>query len=120
LELQTAFANQDSLRSFVYDFEDEFPTEDLGKAWEKGTMTVDEIRKETVERLIESRKKAGQDGYNEKKSKENQTSPYSWRKAVDSMEGQEQSDGSKLYYLYFKDGVRRTVDRKTYEKYTNL
>ena len=35
LQLQTAFANQDSLRSFIYDFEDEFPTEDLGTAWEK-------------------------------------------------------------------------------------
>tara|TARA_B100000768_G_scaffold83700_1_gene79179 strand:+ start:5768 stop:6871 length:1104 start_codon:yes stop_codon:yes gene_type:complete len=120
LQLEKSFANQDSLRSFIYDFEDEFPTEQLGVAWEKGTMTVDEIRKETINRLIESRKKAGQDGYNEKQSEKNQTSPYNWRKAVDHMEGQEQSDGSRLYYLYFKDGVRKTVDKKTYDKYTNL
>ena len=66
LQLQTAFANQDSLRSFIYDFEDEFPTEDLGKLWEENPNNgdvINQIRGEVINRLVNSRIQAGQAGY---------------------------------------------------------
>jgi hypothetical protein len=71
LQLQTAFANQDSLRSFIYDFEDEFPTEDLGKLWEENPNNgdvVNQIRGEVINRLVNSRIQAGQAGYSQKQS----------------------------------------------------
>ena len=111
LELEKSFANQDSLRSFVYDFEDEFPTEDLGKAWEEGTMTVDEIRKKTIGRLIESRKKAGQDGYNEKKSKDNSSSKSKPKELAGVFEGQ--------HYIRRKDGTLFPVNEAEYKRYSD-
>lgn len=125
-QLEEDFESRDALMSMVYDFDSIVTTTDLAKRWdaskesENSLDEINSIKEELITRLVNARVDVSNKGYNEKKSKENQTSPYSWRKAVDSMEGQEQSDGSKLYYLYFKDGVRRTVDRKTYEKYTNL
>lgn len=125
-ELEQDFESRDALMSMVYDFDSIVPTEDLARRWdaskelENSLDEINNIKETLITRLVEARVKVSDQGYNEKKSKENQTSPYSWRKAVDSMEGQEQSDGSRLYYLYFKDGVRRTVDKKTYDKYTNL
>jgi len=71
LQLQTAFANQDSLRSFIYDFEDEFPTEDLGKLWEENPNNgdvINQIRGEVINRLVNSRIQAGQAGYAQRKS----------------------------------------------------
>jgi hypothetical protein len=71
LQLQTAFANQDSLRSFIYDFEDEFPTEDLGKLWEENPNNgdvINQIRGEVINRLVNSRIQAGQAGYSQKQS----------------------------------------------------
>ncbi len=71
LQLQTAFANQDSLRSFIYDFEDEFPTEDLGKLWEENPGNgdvINQIRGEVINRLVNSRIQAGQAGYAQKQS----------------------------------------------------
>ena len=107
LQLQTAFANQDSLRSFIFDFEDEFPTEQLGIAWEDGTMTVDEIRKETIERLIESRKKAGQDGYNEKqRGKENQGN-FGIPTLIPGNDG---------YFLTMPDGDLKKVSKAVYDR----
>ena len=111
LQLEKSFANQDSLRSFVYDFEDEFPTEDLGKAWELGTMTVDEIRKKTIGRLIESRKKAGQDGYNEKKSKDNSSSKSKPKELAGVFEGQ--------HYIRRKDGTLFPVNEAEYKRYSD-
>jgi len=107
LQLQTAFANQDSLRSFIFDFEDEFPTEQLGIAWEKGTMTVDEIREITINRLIESRKKAGQDGYNEKqRGKENQGN-FGIPTLVPGNDG---------YFLKMPDGDLKKVSKAVYDR----
>jgi len=77
LELQTAFANQDSLRSFIYDFEDEFPTEDLGKLWEENPNNgdvINQIRGEVINRLVNSRIQAGQAGYSQKQSSVKPTS----------------------------------------------
>ena len=71
LQLQTAFANQDSLRSFIYDFEDEFPTEDLGKLWEENPNNgdvINQIRGEVINRLVNSRIQAGQAGYSQRQS----------------------------------------------------
>lgn len=71
LQLQTAFANQDSLRSFIYDFEDEFPTEDLGKLWEENPNNgdvINQIRSEVINRLVNSRIQAGQAGYSQRQS----------------------------------------------------
>lgn len=71
LQLQTAFANQDSLRSFIYDFEDEFPTEDLGKLWEENPNNgdvINQIRSEVINRLVNSRIQAGQAGYAQRQS----------------------------------------------------
>ena len=71
LQLQTAFANQDSLRSFIYDFEDEFPTEDLGKLWEENPNNgdvINQIRGEVINRLVNSRIQAGQAGYAQRQS----------------------------------------------------
>jgi len=71
LKLQTAFANQDSLRSFIYDFEDEFPTEDLGKLWEENPNNgdvINQIRGEVINRLVNSRIQAGQAGYSQRQS----------------------------------------------------
>ena len=71
LQLQTAFANQDSLRSFIYDFEDEFPTEDLGKLWEENQNNgdvINQIRGEVINRLVNSRIQAGQAGYAQRQS----------------------------------------------------
>ena len=71
LQLQTAFANQDSLRSFIYDFEDEFPTEDLGKLWEENPNNgevINQIRGQVIDRLVNSRIQAGQAGYSQRKS----------------------------------------------------
>lgn len=71
LQLQTAFANQDSLRSFIYDFEDEFPTEDLGRLWEENPGNgdvINQIRGEVINRLVNSRIQAGQAGYAQKQS----------------------------------------------------
>ena len=109
LQLQTAFANQDSLRSFIYDFEDEFPTEDLGTAWEEETMTVDEIRKETIKRLIKSRKKAGQDGYNEKQREKFKSSKYADNKAVNV------AFRNGQHYLVFPGNDEIAVSKKRYE-----
>jgi len=107
LQLQTAFANQDSLRSFIFDFEDEFPTEQLGIAWEKGTMTVDEIRAATIDRLIESYKKAGQDGYNEKqRGKENQGN-FGIPTLVPGNDG---------YFLKMPDGDLKKVSKAVYDR----
>jgi len=77
LQLQTAFANQDSLRSFIYDFEDEFPTEDLGKLWEENPNNgdvINQIRGEVINRLVNSRIQAGQAGYSQKQSRVKPTS----------------------------------------------
>tara|TARA_B100000768_G_scaffold86702_1_gene81691 strand:- start:175 stop:1272 length:1098 start_codon:yes stop_codon:yes gene_type:complete len=110
LQLEKSFANQDSLRSFIYDFEDEFPTEQLGVAWEKGTMTVDEVREQTIERLIESRKKAGQDGYNEKKSKDNSPSKSKPKELAGIIDG--------TYYIRRKDGTLFPVkNEEEYDKW---
>jgi hypothetical protein len=71
LQLQTAFANQDSLRSFIYDFEDEFPTEDLGKLWEENPNNgdvINQIRGQVIDRLVNSRIEAGKTGYSQRKS----------------------------------------------------
>ena len=111
LQLEKSFANQDSLRSFIYDFEDEFPTEQLGVAWEKGTMTVDEVREQTIERLIESRKKAGQDGYNEKKSKDNSSSKSKPASLAGVMNGQ--------HYIRRKDGTLFPVSEAEYNSYAD-
>lgn len=107
LQLQTAFANQDSLRSFIYDFEDEFPTEDLGTAWEEGTMTVDEIRKETIKRLILSRKKAGQDGYNEKQREKQNEESFGTPTLVPGQEG---------YFLKMPGGNLKKVSKAVYDR----
>ena len=72
-------------------------------------MTVDEIRKKTIERLIESRKKAGQDGYNEKKSKEYSSSKYADSKAV----GVDFRNGK--HYLIFAGGDEIKVSKEKYE-----
>jgi hypothetical protein len=72
LQLQTAFANQDSLRSFIYDFEDEFPTEDLGKLWEENPDNgdvINQIRGQVIDRLVNSRIEAGKTGYSQRQSR---------------------------------------------------
>lgn len=72
LQLQTAFANQDSLRSFIYDFEDEFPTEDLGKLWEENPNNgdvINQIRGQVIDRLVNSRIEAGKTGYSQRQSR---------------------------------------------------
>jgi hypothetical protein len=72
LQLQTAFANQDSLRSFIYDFEDEFPTEDLGKLWEENPNNgdvINQIRGQVIDRLVNSRVEAGKTGYSQRQSR---------------------------------------------------
>jgi len=77
LQLQTSFANQDSLRSFIYDFEDEFPTEDLGKLWEENPNNgdvINQIRGQVIDRLVKSRVEAGQAGYSQYKSSVKPTS----------------------------------------------
>jgi len=107
LELEKSFANQDSLRSFVYDFENEFPTEDLGVAWEEGTMTVDEIRKKTIERLIESRKKAGQDGYDEKQRGKQNQGNFGIPKLIPGQDG---------YFLQMPDGDLKKVSKAVYDR----
>ena len=125
-ELEQDFESRDALMSMVYDFDSIVPTEDLARRWdaskklENSLDEINSIKEKLITRLVNARVEVSNKGYNEKKSKENQTSPYNWKKAVSSLEGQEQSDGSRLYYLYFRDGVRRTVDKRTYDKYENL
>ena len=87
LQLQTAFANQDSLRSFIYDFEDEFPTEDLGKLWEENPNNgdvINQIRGQVIDRLVNSRIEAGKTGYSQYQSRGggNKYSGYSKSKTV--------------------------------------
>jgi len=87
LQLQTSFANQDSLRSFIYDFEDEFPTEDLGKLWEENPNNgdvINQIRGQVIDRLVKSRVEAGQAGYSQNKARGggNKYSGYSKSKTV--------------------------------------
>jgi len=125
-ELEQDFESRDALMSMVYDFDSIVNTSDLAKRWDaskKSENPLDEInsiKEELITRLVNARVDVSNKGYNEKKSKENERSPYHWTKANGSMEGAMQGDGTKLYYLYFKDGTRRTVDYKTYEKYENL
>ena len=70
-------------------------------------MTVDEIRKETIERLIESRKKAGQDGYNEKqKGKENKGN-FGTPTLIPGKDG---------YFLTMPNGDLKKVSKAVYDR----
>ena len=114
IELESAFASQDALRSFIYDFEDEFPTEDLGTLWEENPdngKVVQEIKKELIDRLITSRREAGQAGYNEKQAKENRSSRHADNKATNV----DMDPGTGKHFLVFPNGDRIAVSKKRHD-----
>ena len=111
IELESAFASQDALRSFIYDFEDEFPTEDLGTLWEQNPDNggvVQEIKKKLIDRLIISRREAGQAGYNEKQAKK--TTKNKGFGTPTKVEGQ---DG---FYLQMPNGDLEKVSEAVYNR----
>ncbi len=118
IELESAFASQDALRSFIYDFEDEFPTEDLGTLWEENPdngKVVQEIRKKLIDRLITSRREAGQAGYNEKQAKENRSSRHADHKATNV----DIDPDTGRHFLVFPNGEKIAVSKKRHDAVKN-
>ena len=98
--------------SVIYDFEDEFPTDDLGTLWEENPdngEVVQEIKKKLIDRLITSRREAGQAGYNEKQAKDNKQSKSKAVALGGVFDGQ--------HYLQRKDGTLSPVSEEQYEAF---
>lgn len=69
LELEQGLQNPDSVKSMIFDFNDELETTDLQDAITSGEIDVDDARELFIDRMVNSRKNVSQQGYDEKVAK---------------------------------------------------
>jgi len=89
LELQQALGNQDTLRSFIYDFNDNFKTEDLAKLWEENPDSpevLQQVRQQAIDRLVQSRVAVGNEGYANRQAYRNRDKFKGYSKVKDTVD----------------------------------
>ena len=63
LQLEQQLSNQDSVKSLIFDFNDELDTTDLQDAITSGSMDMTQVREEFINRMVNSREQVSQQGY---------------------------------------------------------
>jgi hypothetical protein len=76
MQLEQALQNPNSLKSIVYDFDNELNTKDIANMWDKNKNTegaIDNVRSMVVDRLVKARMDVANEGIAEKKRKEQES-----------------------------------------------
>jgi hypothetical protein len=119
LQLEQQLRNQNTVKSLIFDFNDELDTQDLQDAISEGSIDMTQAREEFINRMVNSRQQVSQEGYNNKVSKsqanynQKETQRIARLKATATLKGKTTTSYKKSSTS--EEDVRKAVGKKLKE-----
>jgi hypothetical protein len=110
LQLEQKLRNQDSVKSMIFDFNDELNTTDLQDAITDGSMDITQARERFIDRMVNSRQEVSQQGYNDKVSRSQASYNLKEKRKQESAANRTKSKGTEVKST--DEAVRKAVGER--------